>query len=68
MSTLYQIAFRTDTKSYEESINAYPICDSSRMRVAASLCYRNRAKLIVLMCEQKPQLVWFSRRRKSYPV
>ena len=35
---------------------------------AASLRYRNRAKIIVLMCEQKPYPLWFSIRRKSYPV
>ena len=33
-----------------------------------SLRYRNRAEITVVMCEQKPHLVWFSRRRKSYPV
>ena len=33
-----------------------------------SLRYRNRAEITVVMCEQKPYLVWFSRRRKSYPV
>ena len=37
-------------------------------RGAASLRYRNRAKITVLMCEQKPYSVWFSGRRKSYLV
>ena len=33
-------------------------------RGTASLRYRNRAKIIVLMCEEKPYPVWFSCRRK----
>ena len=35
---------------------------------AASLRYRNRAKIIVLMCEQKPYPLWFSIWRKTYTV
>ena len=35
---------------------------------AASLRYRNRAEIFVLICEQKPYPLWFSIRRKSYPV
>ena len=35
-------------------------------RGAASLRYRNRAKITVLMCEQKPYPRWFLCRRKSY--
>ena len=35
---------------------------------AASLRYRNRAKIIVLMCEQKPYPPWFSIWRKTYLV
>ena len=35
---------------------------------AASLCYRNRDKIIVLMCEQKPYPLWFSIWRKTYLV
>ena len=35
---------------------------------AASLRYRNRAKIFVLICEQKPYQLWFSIRRKTYPV
>ena len=35
---------------------------------AASLRYRNRAEIFVLMCKQKPHPLWFSIRRKSYPV
>ena len=37
-------------------------------RGTASLCYRNRTVITVLMCEQKPYAVWFSCMRKSYPV
>ena len=33
----------------------------------ASFLYRNCAEITVLMCEQKPYLIWLSRRRKSYP-
>ena len=36
--------------------------------VAASLRYRNRAKIIVLMCDQKPYPLWFSIWRKTYLV
>ena len=38
--------------------------------VAASLRNRNRVKITVLMCEQKPYPIWFScrRTRKSYPI
>ena len=32
---------------------------------AASLRYRNRAKIIVIMCEQKPYPLWFSIWRKT---
>ena len=37
-------------------------------RGADSLRQRNRAEITILMCEQKPFSVWFSYRRKSYPV
>ena len=37
-------------------------------RGGASLRYRNRAEVIVLIYEQKPYLVSFSYRRKRYPV
>ena len=37
-------------------------------RGAASLRYRNRAENTILMCEQKPDPVRFSCRRKSYPL
>ena len=47
------------------SMNTYPICLHFGDRcVAASF----RAEITVLMCEQKPYPVWFSRRRKSYPI
>ena len=35
---------------------------------AASLRYRNRAEIFVLICEQKPYPLRFSIRRKTYPV
>ena len=35
---------------------------------AAWLLYSNRADITVPMCEQKPNPVWFSCRRRSYPV
>ena len=35
---------------------------------AASLRYRNRAEIFVLICKQKPYPLWFSIRRKTYPV
>ena len=35
---------------------------------AASLRYRNRAEIFVLICEQKPYPLWFSIPRKTYPV
>ena len=35
--------------------------------VAASLRYRNRAVITVLICEQKLYPIWFSCRRKNYP-
>ena len=35
---------------------------------AASIRFRNRAEITVLMCEQKPLSVWFSYRCKSYAV
>ena len=35
---------------------------------AASLRYRNRAEIFVLICEQKPYQLWFSIPRKTYPV
>ena len=35
---------------------------------AASLCHRNRDEITVLVCEEKPYPVRFSRLRKSHPV
>ena len=34
----------------------------------ASLCHRNRAEITVLVCEEKPYPVRFSRLRKNHPV
>ena len=36
------------------SMNTYPICHFRDQRSAASLRYRNGAKITVLMCEQMP--------------
>ena len=38
------------------------------LRAAASLRHRIRAKITVLVCEQKPILVWFSCWRETYSV
>ena len=43
-----------------ESMNTYPICVTRHFRLqrgAASLRYRNRAEITVLMCEQRYYLV-----------
>lgn len=37
-------------------------------RGAASLCYRNRFEIIVLMSERKPSPLWFSCRCENYAV
>ena len=37
-------------------------------RGADSLSQRNRVEITVLLCEQSPYPVWFSCRRKSFPV
>lgn len=34
--------------------------------LADSLRYKNRSQISLLICEQKPYLLWFSCRRKSY--
>ena len=53
-------------------MNTHPICNSPLYRSArrsfAPLQKSRRKEITVLMCEQKPYPVWFSRRRKSYPV
>ena len=41
----------------------YPICDAPLSKLSRR---RNRAEIRVFMCKQKPYLVWFSCRRKSY--
>ena len=51
-------------------MNTHPICNSPLYRSArrsfAPLQILRRKEISVLMCEQKPCPVWFSRRRKSY--
>ena len=52
-------------------MNTYPIYDYRHFRDrlgTASLRYKNRAKITVLMCELKPYPIWFWCRRKSFPV
>ena len=51
-------------------MNTYPICDFPlRGRRGTGLFrYRNRTEITVLMCEEKLYPLWFSCRRKSYPV
>jgi len=54
--------FRARAKFIRHSVNTYPICDSSSLEItrgAASLRYRNRAEITILMCEQKPYRVWY---------
>ena len=46
----------------------YVTLHSSDRRGVASLRYRNRAQITVLMCKQKPYLVWFPCQHKSYLV
>ena len=55
-------------RSFAQNLSA--VCDASLSRWvrAASLRYRNRAEIIVLMCKQKTYTVWFSCRRESYPA
>ena len=44
------------------------MCLSTLEIGAATLRYRNHAEITAILCEQKPYPVWFSCRRKSYPV
>ena len=51
------IIIRVFPKATRYSTNTYPICNSPDFRDGhgeALLRYRNRAKLTVLMCKQKP--------------
>ena len=66
MFTLYLITFRADTKVWTPV--PYVTRHFRVQRGAASLRYRNRAEITVLMCEQRYYLVWFSCRRKSFIV
>ena len=53
-------------------MNTHPICNSplykSAQRRFAPLQKLRRKEITVLIYEQKPYPVWFSRRRKSPPV
>ena len=50
----------------------YPICDdplsTAAQRSFVPLQKWRRKKTTVSMCEQKPYPLWFSSRRKSYPI
>ena len=61
MFILWRISFRVSTNRYV-TFHLRDWCG------VASFRYRNRAEIAILMCEQKPYLIWFSRRRKSYTV
>ena len=58
MFTLNRIPFHAGTKSHPVECEHYPTCIVTlRLRdhcAAASLCYRNRAKITVPIGEQKP--------------
>ena len=56
------------SKSYSVPCGHFSSSEIGAAQLAASRSYRNRAKITVLMCEQKPYPVWFPRRRKSYAV
>ena len=43
----------------------YPICNAPLLR-SVQLCYRNHDEITILMCEQKPCMVWFLCKCKSY--
>ena len=60
----YRVASRADRKSYPITPIRYMTLLLRDQRGAASLRKRNRAEITVLMCKQKPYLVWFSCRRK----
>ena len=64
MFKLYQIAFRVGKKGYRYSVNICAICDYTFVIGATlrSFRYRNRVKITVLICEQKPCPVpWLKR-------
>ena len=48
-------------------MNTHPICNSPLCSFAPLQKLR-RKEITVLIYEQEPYPVWFSRRRKSYPV
>ena len=52
--TIYRIAFRNDTKSYPLWCEHLSDIWLSTLEVDAAHLYKNRAKITVLMCEQKP--------------
>ena len=66
-TSMVQIQVQTAPKCCTEPLRYMTLHFRDR-RGAASLRYRNRAKITVVMCEQKPYPVWFSCMRKSYSV
>ena len=62
MFTLYRLAFGT-VSGMEWTLIWLVTLHFRDWRGAASLLFWNRAKITVLVCEQKPYPVWFSRRR-----
>ena len=62
------VNLRLKATQYDMNILRYVTLHFRDRRGAASLRYRNRAEIIVLMCEPKLYLVWLSCRRKSNPV
>ena len=58
-SSLVVIHFHYSPNNCSHSIRYMTLHFRGR-RAAASLRYRNRAKITVIVCEQKPHQVWFS--------
>ena len=73
-SPLILIHFRYGSSTYSHCTKCctepirYVTLHFRDLRGEDSLRYRNPAKITVPMCEQMPYSVWFSCRRKSYPV
>ena len=66
MFTLHRIAFRADTNEHLSDMWRSTLeIGGAQFR---SVTDRNRTEITVLMCKQKLSPLWFSCRRKSYPV
>ena len=66
-TSMVQIQVQTAPNCCTEPLRYVTLLFRDR-RGAASLRYKKRAKITVVMCEQKPYPVWFSCMRKSYFV